>query len=163
MCTHPYVFDTLRQLGVVYTCREHPPVYTIDEMLELGLHDGAEIAKNLFLRDAKGHRHFLLMLRGHKRADLAMLQAALGTTRLSLASPERLFRYLGLYQGAVTPLGILNDKECAVEVVLDKDLVGEAKVGVHSCVNTATVFLPFADIVKVIEHHGNPITYVTIP
>ena len=78
---------------------------------------------------------------------------------MSFASEERLQKYLGLSPGAVTPLGILNDQKAEVEVVIDEDLMGEASLGVHPCENTATIFLDFADLQRLIEEHGNPITY----
>ena len=92
-----------------------------------------------------------------KTVDLKQLGALLGS-RMSFASAERLRKHLGLTPGAVTPLGVLNDKNAEVEVVIDQDLAGEMPLGVHPCENTATVFLSFADLRRLIEEHGNPIT-----
>jgi Ala-tRNA(Pro) deacylase len=81
---------------------------------------------------------------------------------LTFASEERLFKYLQLRKGEVTPLGIINDLDALVEVVLDKDLIGKNKLGVHPNDNTATVWISFDDLKKIIEQNGNMIHYVTI-
>ncbi|MPN42790.1 Prolyl-tRNA editing protein ProX [bioreactor metagenome] len=86
----------------------------------------------------------------------------MGCTKLSFASEERLHTYLGLKKGAVTPLGILDDKDHVVEVVFDRDLVGKDRLGVHPCVNTATVWLSFTDLKMLIEENGNTIHTVTL-
>lgn len=84
------------------------------------------------------------------------LHTLLGTSKLSFASEDRLMRYLGLTKGAVTPLGILNDHDHAVEVVLDRDLEKHPRLGVHPCVNTATVWLAFSDLRRLIEENRQP-------
>ena len=105
----------LDELGIPYDLSEHPAVYTIAEMDALQMEREEEIAKNLFLRDKKGKRHFLVMLKKDKTADLALLAERIGCDRLSFASEERLGRYPGLVKGAVTPLGVVNDTEALVE------------------------------------------------
>ena len=108
------VFARLEELGVSYEVTEHPAVFTIGEMDALGLTAKGEVCKNLFLRDAKGRRHFLVVVPGEARADLRALAAQLESSKLSFASAERLEKYLGLKQGEVTPLGVLNDADAAV-------------------------------------------------
>jgi Ala-tRNA(Pro) deacylase len=157
------VYETLDRLGIRYQVMEHPAVYTINEMeaLEIFL-DNPWIVKNLFLRDGSGKRHFLVTLDMNKRVDLKELRKQLGTSGLSFASEERLMKYLGLTKGSVTPLGILNDSELAVEVVFDSSLVGRDKIGVHPNDNTATVMLRYEDLEKVIKQHGNHIHVIDI-
>ena len=75
---------------------------------------------------------------------------------------ERLHKYLNVEAGSVSPFGILNDVNCDVEVVFDKSLVGEESLGFHPNLNTATVWISFEDIKKVIEKHGNDIMYVNL-
>ena len=139
------VLDVLDNAGIRYRMVSHDPVYTIEEMERLHLDADAEIAKNLFLRDARGKRHFLV-----------------GTSALSFASEDRLKRFLGLEKGAVTPLGILNDEARAVEVLFDRDLAGLPSLGVHPNRNTATVFLAFSDLESLIRSHGNSVSFVAI-
>ncbi len=150
------VLDTLKNMDIPYELMEHPAVYTIDEMIALELPHKEWVVKNLFLRDAKGKRHFLVVLSQEKTADLKQLRQEIGCTALSFASEERLMRYLGLTKGAVTPFGILNDAEHAVEVVLDSDLAGRQRIGVHPNVNTATVYLSYESLLRVFRELDVP-------
>ncbi|MDO4581184.1 MAG: prolyl-tRNA synthetase associated domain-containing protein [Bacillota bacterium] len=152
----------LAELGISYTLTEHPAVYTIEEMDALGITAEGEVVKNLFLRDAKGKRHFLLVLGKDKRADLKHIGAALEASHLSFASAERLQKYLGLTQGEVTPLGVVNDREAAVEVVFDSELRDSEKLGVHPNDNTATVWLSFAELLRYVQANGNSVSYIDI-
>jgi Ala-tRNA(Pro) deacylase len=156
------VFEILDELKINYEVINHPAVYTIDEMDDLGITNQNNVCKNLFLRDYKGKRHFLVILDKDKQADLKKIREQLGTTALSFASEDRLKKYLQLGKGAVTPFGVINDTNCAVEVVFDKDLVGKEILGFHPNDNTATVWISFDDIKKVIEQNGNTITCVTV-
>ena len=157
------VFSVLNDLGIVYEVTTHPAVYTIEEIDTLGLDKHGGICKNLFLRDAAGHRHFLVVLRKDKKADLKALQAQLGTSRLGFASEERLHKYLKLTKGEVTPLGVLNDDARAVEIVFDRDLSGQACLGVHPNDNTATVWLSFESLLKVVTEHGSVFRFADFP
>ena len=156
------VYEKLNKLNIAYEVTDHPAVYTIEEMDDLGITEKGDVCKNLFLRDEKGKRHFLVVLEKDKKADLKNIQKQLGCTRLSFASAERLDKYLKLEKGEVTPLGVINDKDCAVEVVFDNDLKGKTRLGVHPNDNTATVWISFEDVKKVVDNNGNKIKYVTI-
>ena len=143
------VTDALDSLDIDYEITEHPPVYTIDEMKNLGITHKGDVVKNLFLRDAKGKRHFLVVLDKDKRADLKALQ-------------ERLKKHLGLSRGSVTPLGILNDAQGMVELVFDRDLIGRRRLGVHPNENTATIWISFDNLKKISEAFHHPIQYVSL-
>ncbi|PKM77453.1 MAG: prolyl-tRNA synthetase associated domain-containing protein [Firmicutes bacterium HGW-Firmicutes-15] len=156
------VFAILNALKVEYQLINHPAAFTVEDMDKLNLNQYGNGCKNLFLRDDKGKRHFLVVLDKDKKADLASIQEQLGCTRLGFASEERLFKYLHLHKGEVTPLGIINDHDASVEVVLDNDLVGKKKLGVHPNDNTATVWISFDALQKIIEQNGNIIHIVTI-
>lgn len=156
------VLEVFDKLNIKYDIVYHKPVYTIEEIYDLGYDAGGVVAKNLFLRNDNGKQHYLVVLEKNKTADLKLLRNELNSSRLSFASEERLYKYLKLNKGSVTPLGIINDKECSVEVVFDEDLIDKVKIGVHPNDNTATVFLDFSDLIKVIESNGNKITYVKI-
>lgn len=152
----------LADLGIPCEITRHIPVYTIEEMDAVGLNEMGLICKNLFLRDAKGKRHFLIVLHKDKKADLQRLQEQIGCTRLGFASEEKLMRFLGLEKGAVTPLGVVNDASAQVEVYMDRDLKGVPRLGVHPNVNTATVWISHDDLVRVIEANGNRLGYVDV-
>ena len=156
------VLKKLDELNIHYKLIDHPAVYTIDTMDELHLNKNGHIVKNLFLKNTNGKKHYLVVLKGDKKADLKSIKSQINSTALSFASEERLEKYLGLSKGAVTPLGIINDEEHLVNIVLDEDLKKEEIIGVHPNVNTSTVFISYNDLIKFINSFGNEIFYVNI-
>ena len=142
------VYDALEQLKIKYEVVEHEPVHTMEDMDRLGLPQKGTLCKNLFLRDAKGKRHFLVTCDEKKTVDLKTLGRQLGAGNLSFASEDRLEKYLGLKQGSVSPFVLMNDTEHAVEFFIDKDLSRCKSLGIHPLENTATVFLSFKDLDK---------------
>lgn len=156
------VLKKLDELNIHYKLIDHPAVYTIDTMDELHLNKNGHIVKNLFLKNSNGKKHYLVVLKGDKKADLKSIKSQINSTALSFASEERLEKHLGLSKGAVTPLGIINDEEHLVNIVLDEDLKKEEIIGVHPNVNTSTVFISYNDLIKFINSFGNEIFYVNI-
>ena len=142
------VYDALARLKIKYEVVEHEPVHTMEDMDRLGLPEKGTLCKNLFLRDSKGKRHFLVTCDEKKQVDLKSLGKQLGGGNLSFASEERLEKYLGLKQGSVSPFGLMNDTDHAVEFFIDKDLSRCKSLGIHPLENTATVFLSFKDLDK---------------
>ena len=159
MGTQQDVYDKLDELQIPFERVEHAAVYTIEDMQALDFPPGATIAKNLFLRDAKGKRHFLVVAAADAKIDLSALGAKLGT-KLSFASDERLGKYLGLAKGAVSPFGLLHDAGHNVEFYLDEKLRPCQEVGVHPNDNTATVFVACAGLVKFAEATGHKVNFV---
>ena len=156
------VYEVLERLGISCVRHEHPPVFTIDEAeRHWGSITGAH-CKNLFLRNKKGNRHYLIILEHSKNADLKALTKQLGEDRLSFASAERLMRYLGLEAGAVSPFGLINDSNKEVQVVVDRDLKTVQRVNFHPNVNTATVGIDFADFEKFLAWCGNSVRYLSL-
>ncbi len=155
------VYDYLEKAGVKFEKIEHEPVYTIEEMQKAGLTERGGVCKNLFLRDAKGKNHFLVVVPEEAKVDLRGLAGKIGSTKLSFGSAERLMKYLGVEQGCVSPLGILNNEDDTVVVVFDKSLAGK-EVGVHPNDNTATIWLEFDDLRKVVEGAGNKVLMVQV-
>lgn len=149
-------YALLDSLGIVYERHEHSAVYTIEEMDALGLPHKEQIVKNLFLRDDKKKNYYLVTLPGHKSANLKNLSEKIPSRKLSFANEDDLHRLLMLERGHVTPLGVLNNTEKNVTMVFDRSLQGK-QIGIHPMENTATIFLAFEDVRKLIEHHGNPI------
>ena len=147
----------LAELGIAYEETQHEAVYSMAEMEAAAIDRLGPVCKNLFLKDDKGAQHFLVVLSQGKSADFKALAKQLGVRPLGMASEERLQRYLGLNLGEVTPLGILNDEERAVTVVLDRALVNQSKLGVHPNDNHFTLWLSFDDLCRVIKGHGNPL------
>ena len=158
--TPPELYAYLDGMGISYEVEEHAPVFTIDEMRELGIK--GSVCKNLFLRDAKGRQHFLVVLPGDRQADLGALAAALGSSKLSFASEERLMKHLGLTKGSVTPLAVIQDPDHTVQVLLVESLTGMDRLGVHPLVNTATLWISGADLLRFVRSCGNPVKIVSI-
>lgn len=156
------VFDVLKSMDISYDVIEHPAVYTIEEMNELNIDNKNEIVKNLFVRDDKKKRYFLIVLQKDKRVDLKGIRKELNSRPLSFASEEDLSKYMKLSKGSVTPFGILNDIESKVEVVLDKEILLFERIGVHPNDNRATVWISPKDLEVVIKNHGNTISYIEI-
>ena len=156
------VLKKLDELNIHYKLIDHPAVYTIDTMDELHLNKNGHIVKNLFLKNSNGKKHYLVVLKCDKKADLKSIKSQINSTALSFASEERLEKHLGLSKGSVTPLGIINDEEHLVNIVLDEDLKKEEIIGVHPNVNTSTVFISYNDLIKFINSFGNEIFYVNI-
>lgn len=156
------VFDALDALDIPYEVIEHKAAFTIEDMDNLIDDSGNEVAKNLFIRDDKKKRFFLVVFPKNKRADFKLLRAKLDTSPLTFASDELLWRFLGLTKGAVTPFGILNDTEGRVEVILDRDIKSMRRVGVHPNDNTATVWISPADLEAFMERRGHPVRYIEI-
>lgn len=142
------VYEALDKMKIKYEVVEHEPVYTMEDMDRLGLTKKGTLCKNLFLRDSKGKRHFLVTADENTKVDLNALGKKLGAGRLSFASEERLEKYLGLKQGSVTPFGLMNDTEHQVEFFIDKSLSRCKSLGIHPLENTATVFLSYKDLDK---------------
>ena len=146
---------TLDALGIPYTLHEHPPVFTVEEAEAHWAGIEAAHCKNLFLRNQKGTRHYLVVLDHRKQADLKALAQKIGDDRLSFASPERLLKYLGLTPGSVSPMGLIHPGAREVIVVLDAGLLASERVGFHPNRNTATITVATADFLRFLESTGN--------
>lgn len=156
------IFEKLNALEIPFELVEHAPAFTMEEYNALGFNPNDEICKNLFLRDYKGTRHMLVVLKGSKHADLQLIRGEVDSSKLSFASDERLARFLDVKKGSVSPLGLLNDATGEVEVYFDEDLKDAPRLGFHPNDNTATVFLSFADIQKYIESTGHTVRFVKV-
>jgi Ala-tRNA(Pro) deacylase len=152
----------LQDLGIAFTRHEHPAVATVEAATEHWAGIDATHCKNLFLRNQKGNRHYLVVLTASKKADLRGVADQIGDGKLSFASPERLMTHLGLTPGSVSPFGLINDREHAVRVVLDGDFQTATRLAFHPNINTATLTISAADFKKFLDACGNPIRHVTI-
>ena len=156
------VYDKLTDMGIPYHTVEHSAVFTVEEMRPLDFPPKTKIAKDLFLRDAKGKRHFLIVADADQEVDLKRLEQVLNCTRLSFASEERLHKYLGLAKGAVSPFGLINDTDHQVEFYLDQRLREAEAIGIHPNDNTATVLIAFDGLLRFVEaigHQAQPIHF----
>ena len=153
------VYTVLGQLGLSYDRHEHPAVFTVEQALEHWSGIEATHCKNLFLRNKKGDRHYLVVAEHSTPIDIGALAVRVGDNRLSFASAERLAAHLGLTPGAVSPFGLINDRAKTVRVLLDERLRAATRVGFHPNVNTSTVVLAFSVFERFLAWCGNPIQY----
>ena len=157
------VYDFLNDKGISFEITEHKAVYNMAELAEVDIPYPEADAKNLFVRDDKKRNYYLIAVKGDKRVDLKEFRRQNGTRALSFASADDLMAIMGLIPGAVTPLGILNDAECRVQVYLDRDFLdAPGRIGVHPNDNTATVWLQAEDLLTIIRDHGNTVQTVQI-
>ena len=158
----PPVYAALDALGIVYDRHEHPAVFNADDASRYWDPIGGTQCKNLFLRNKKGDRHYLVVLEISKRADLKDLVKVVGDDRLSFGSPERLMAELGLTPGSVSPFGLLNDADGSVRVLIDRDLRGAERLIFHPNINTASVVLSWADLEKFLATRSNRVSVVAV-
>ena len=147
------VFLAVHRVNV--TRHAHPPVMTVAESERLVPPLPGAKTKNLFLRDRKGARHFLVTVPHALAVDLNALGAALGAGRLGFASAERLARHLGITPGSVSLLALVNDAAHAVEFVIDRSLWEAAAVQAHPLTNDATMVIPHADLERFLAATGH--------
>jgi Ala-tRNA(Pro) deacylase len=158
----PPVYEALRALGIDYQRYEHPPVFTGDEAATHWAAIPATHVKNLFLRNKKGDRHYLVILEVAKLADLRRLVKVIGDDRLSFASPDRLQARLGLTPGSVSPFGLINDASRSVIVVVDQDLRDAERLIFHPNINTASLTISGTDLQKFLASRGNVVKWIRL-
>src|SRR5713101_1786464 len=156
------VVARLRELGIPFARHDHPPVATVGEAEPHWGGIDATHCKNLFLRNQKGNRHYLVVLTASKKADLRAVADQIGDGKLSFGSPERLWAHLGLTPGSVSPFGLINDRTHAVRVVLDRDLKSAARLSFHPNINTVTLTIAAADFERFLAACGNTVQFVTV-
>ena len=149
--------------GIDAPCHAHPPVMTVAESERLVPPLPGARTKNLFLRDRKGARHFLVTVPHALAVDLDALGAALAAGRLGFASPERLRRHLGITPGSVSLLALVNDGARAVEFVIDRTLWDAAAVQAHPLRNDATMVIAHRDLERFLAATGHVPRVIDVP
>src|SRR5687768_4951411 len=132
------VYDELRRLQIVFEAYEHPPVFNSEDVDKYWREIPATPVKNLFLRNKKGNREYLVILGVDKRADLQQLVKVIGDDRFSFGSAERLMTTLGVTPGSVSPFGLLHEGSTQVKVIIDDDLRQAERLIFHPNDNTAS-------------------------
>ena len=152
------LYEVLKKLNIQYKEIEHEKVYTVEEAQNLKLKIDGTGCKNLFLTDKKG-TYLLVTLKDDKKADIKEISKITNTKHLSFAKCEELNSILNLEQGSVTPIGIINDIDNKVIVLIDKDLSGK-KVLIHPNINSKTISIKFEDLVKFIEFENHKLILI---
>jgi Ala-tRNA(Pro) deacylase len=156
------VYSALDALEIPYERYDHPPVFTAEDAAAYWAHIPARGIKNLFLRNKKGNRHYLVILPIEKEADLRHLVKVIGDDRLSFGSPERLAKHLGLTPGSVSPFGLLNDLSHAVQVVVDADLRQPGRLIFHPNLNAHSLTIAAEDLPRFLASTGHAVRWLSL-
>ena len=156
------VYEALDSLGIRYERHEHPAVFNSEDAELHWKPLAGTPVKNLFLRNKKGDRHYLVILGIEKRADLKTLVKIIGDDRFSFGSPERLEDKMGLTPGSVSPFGLLHENSHDILVIIDQDLRGADRLLFHPNLNTATVVISHDDLERFLHTRPNTIRYIAV-
>ncbi|HXT27877.1 MAG TPA: prolyl-tRNA synthetase associated domain-containing protein [Vicinamibacterales bacterium] len=159
----PAVYAALDALGISYERHEHPAVFTAADASQFWDPIPGVQCKNLFLRNKKGDRHYLVVVEIGKRVDLKDLVRTVADDRLSFGSAERLMAELGLTPGSVSPFGLINDADGSVRVLIDQDLKGADRLIFHPNINTASVVVSWADLERFLATRANRVSVISLP
>jgi Ala-tRNA(Pro) deacylase len=156
------VYAALDALGISYQRYEHPPVFTGEAAAEHWARIPGTQVKNLFLRNKKGDRQYLVILEIAKQADLRHLVKVIGDDRFSFGSPERLMATLGVTPGSVSPFGLLHEGARDVRVIVDQDLRRVERLIFHPNLNTLSVTISLADFERFLASRPNTVRWLTL-
>ena len=158
----PKLYELLGELNIQFDYYEHPPAPTIEEAMQYWKDIEATHCKNLFFRNHKGDRHYLVVFDHRKTLNVKTLEAMLRQGKLSFASEERMGKYLGVKPGSVTPLALINDRDKHVKLFIDADIKRGAKISFHPCINTASIVIKTDDLIKFLNHTQNEVEWMKI-
>lgn len=156
------VYETLEQLGIPFDYYEHPPAPTVEIAMQFWKDLDAQHCKNLFFRNHKGNKHFLVILDCQYQLNIRDLEQRLKQGKLTFASPERMIRYLSITPGSVSPFGLIHDKTNHVHVFLDKNLQNADRISFHPNDNSASLVIPFNGFMKFLELSGNTFEFLEL-
>lgn len=139
----------LDRLGIAFDRTDHPdrPATTMEVCADVDAILGVHICKNLFLCNRQRTDFYLLMMPGDKKFKTKELSSQINSARLSFASPEEMLKYLDIEPGAVSIMGLMNDHEHAVRLLIDEDVLKDEYVGCHPCVCTSSLKIRTRDII----------------
>lgn len=158
----PELYQLLEQLGISYEYHEHPEAPTIEIAMQYWEDIDATHCKNLFFRNHKGNKHYLVLLECSQALDIHDLEKRLMQGKISFASPERMDKYLGVKPGSVTPFALINDTSKHVHVFIDRNLLAAEKVSFHPLVNTASLIISKDDLIKFLDYQGNTYEFLEL-
>ena len=157
------ILDYLKEKDVLHEVTEHKAVYNMEEVSQIDIPYPEAEAKNLFVRDDKKRNYYLITVKGDKKVNLKEFRKENNTRALSFASEDELKSIMGVIPGAVTPFGLLNDKELKVKFFIDKEFAKAGHlIAVHPNDKTATVYLKAEDLIDIIKEHGNQVDVITL-
>ena len=159
-------YDLLDSLGIGYMRLDHPAALTMDDCRETDIVLGCEMCKNLFLSNRQKTEFYLLIMKGEKPFRTKDISHELGVSRLSFADGADMEKYLDITPGSVSILGLMNDRDCRVRLLVDSDLLADEYIGCHPCVNTSSLRIRREDIFSVFlpyTRHGYTTVTISAP
>ena len=153
------VYDLLDQLNIDYQRIDHEEANTMEVCLEIEKTLKSTICKNLFLVNSNKSQYYLLMLKGNKKFKTKVISKQINSSRLSFGSDEKMLEYFDITPGSVSLLGLMNDYDFKVQLLMDKDLLQDEYLGCHPCINTSSLRIKMKDVFEKIipSLHHEPI------
>lgn len=153
------VYDLLDQLNIDYQRIDHEEANTMEACLEIEKTLKSTICKNLFLVNSNKSQYYLLMLKENKKFKTKVISKQINSSRLSFGSDEKMLEYLDITPGSVSLLGLMNDHDFKVQLLMDKDLLQDEYLGCHPCINTSSLRIKMKDVFEKIipSLHHEPI------
>lgn len=143
-------YDLLDSLGISYTRADHEAAMTMEACVDVDKALGAELCKNLLLCNRQCTEFYLLLTPGSKPFKTKLLSKQLGCSRLSFADGKYMEEFLDITPGSLSLLGLMNDKENRVHLLIDEDLLTEEFFGCHPCINTSSLLMKTADVLNLL-------------
>jgi Ala-tRNA(Pro) deacylase len=156
------LYQLLEKLGIQFEYHEHPPLATIEDAKIHWVNYNSGRCKNIFFRNHKGDKHYLVILEHLQQLNIHDLEQRLKQGKLSFASDQRLKKYLGVKPGSVSPFGIIYDPEKHVHLFIDEKLKEFDRLTFHPNINTASLTISKNDFLKFLEHSGNSFEFIRL-
>ena len=158
------VYDFLDKLGISYLSVDHEAAFTMEACIEVEKLLGVDMCKNLFLCNRQETKFYLLLIPGDKKFKTKDISEQIGSARLSFAKESYMEEFLDITPGSVSVMGLMNDHENRVQLLIDRDVLAYESVGCHPCVNTASLKIHMSDLVeRIIPAMKHEPIYVTLP
>jgi Ala-tRNA(Pro) deacylase len=156
------LYEILAGLDIGFEYHEHPPLNTIEDAIIHWKDFKSGRCKNIFFRNHKGNRHYLVILEHLRQLDIRDLEKRLRQGKLTFASGKRLRKYLGVEPGSVSPFGLVNDHENHVHLFIDEQLNEYERLAFHPNVNTASLVISRKDFLKFLDYTGNSYEFIRL-
>jgi len=158
----PYLYKILQELNIAFEYHEHPPIPTIEEAKIYWKDLIAGHCKNLFFRNHKGNKHYLVIFDYAQDLAIRDLEQRLKQGKLTFASEQRMDKYLGVKAGSVSPFNLINDRENHVHSFIDKNLLQHKTLSFHPNDNTATLVIKTPDLIKFLDALRNTYEFIEL-
>jgi Ala-tRNA(Pro) deacylase len=158
----PELYELLEKLEIGFEYHEHPPLATIEDAKIHWENYNAGRCKNIFFRNHKGDRHYLVILEHLRQLNIKDLEKRLKQGKLTFASDQRLKKYLGVQPGSVSPFGLINDSEKHVHLFIDKKLSECDRLTFHPNINSASLVISKVDFLRFLEYTGNSFEFIDL-